>query len=570
MGCKIRVLTDKTINQIAAGEVIEDPSSVVKELVENAIDARATSIKIEIMGGGHFQIRVIDNGSGMSRDDAFLAFERHATSKLVDVTDLQKIVSMGFRGEALASIAACSKVELISCEEGAQVGTKVVIHGSKMFKQESISRSHGTTIEVSSLFYNIPARKAFQKSTGQSTNDMTKMVTRLALAHPDIALELISHGESLLKTTGDVDHVIEQVLGVNFSSQMRKLQYEMNDCKISGVISTPENTRRNRTGQYIFINHRPINSSVISKAVQEAYGTRLSTSEYPLFVLWLEIPSHLIDVNVHPQKSEVRFRNEEMVQNLVISAIGKVFGSVEAIFHSDKKKLDNSYTSMNSFPKYPSYPDKLSEPTINYEVHLTTTMEKKRPLLVLGVFDRFAIVQFEKGATLFGEDECHESLGFIDMHGVEKRLLFDHILSLIKSHKESEKQQLLFTETFEFTPAEASQIKEKMPLLNQMGIGIREFGDHTFVVESLANHIEMDDVRDLILETSPKMNEEGLAKKFLAKFRGKKTYLHSEVISMVEKLLKSSDPGYCPSGKRLLKVFSVEEFGDWLGKNSAN
>lgn len=571
MANHIQVLSDKTINQIAAGEVIEGPSSVIKELFENAIDAGATSIKIEILGGGHFKICVRDNGCGMARDDAFLAFERHATSKIRQVGDLLKLSSMGFRGEALASIAACAKVELITCQKGQDIGTKVMIHGGKMFRQEDVSRDHGTSIEVASLFYNVPARKAFQKSKGQSTSEIVKIVAKLALAHPSVAVELVSHDDTLLKTSGSKEHVIEEVLGNTFSHQMKPVSYEFEKMKLEGVISTPLNTRKNRTGQYLFINERPIHSPIISKWVQEAYGTRLSTKEYPLFCLWIDIPSDQVDVNVHPQKSEVRFKCEPLIEKLVYEAISTSF----------EAKCDFSFKA----PEIKTE-TKLKEPTISYEIGLTRsvplvppkpkpyqpsievtkTIESKPAFEVMGTFDQFAIVLFEEGSKLFDQGESEKQIAFFDLAQVAKRLLFDDVKASLKEKKAFETQQLLFSETLSFSSAEAKQIEMNKEALNRLGIGIREFGENTFVIDALADHIELDQLRDLVLQVSEKMSEEELAKKIISSHNPKKQYTHQEIVSLIERVMQSSDPIYTPSGKQMVKMMTKEMLGEWIGK----
>ena len=577
MESKIRVLTDKTIDQIAAGEVIENPASVVKELVENSIDAKATSLKIEIYGGGHYQIRVIDNGIGLTADDAYLAFERHATSKIGQVGDLMTLSSMGFRGEALASIASCSKVEMITRKESLDVGIKIVVHGSKMFKHEPCARKKGTTIDVSALFYNIPARKAFQKSKAQSTNEVVKMVTKLALAHPTIAIELISHDQVLLKTSGDPDLVVKEVLSKEFANEIRCVKTTLNDCTLTGVISTPLNTRKNRTGQYIFINGRPIVSPLIAKCVQEAYGTRLSTREYPLFVLWFEVPPYLIDVNVHPQKSEVRFRNEEMIQHLIADGIANVFGKIESFEMPEfeaSSQSSRSYTNGSQANReqtsslQTSYPRAFSEPTISYEVSLNTTLDKKPEITTLATFTHFAIIRFEKGCPLFKGEEGEEKLAFVDLQSAQKRIYFDEILTTLESEKEIAKQQMLFTETLEFSPDESIEVKEKLPLLNKMGIGIREFGEHTFIVESLSDHIPMQKVRDIVHETSKKMSNETLGKNLLSSYPKRSSFSQSEVTLIINKLIKSSDPSHTPSGNRIMKLFTTDQFGDWIAKHS--
>ncbi len=556
MGTKIRVLSEKTIDQIAAGEVIESPASIVKELVENAIDALATSVKIEIHGGGHYRIRVSDDGCGMSFDDACLAFERHATSKLTQVEDLMKISSMGFRGEALAAIAACAKVEMTTCEAGADFGTKVVVHGGKMIFCEKASRKQGTTIDVSALFYNIPARKAFQKGKGPSTSDIVKMMTKLALAHPHVAIELISHEETLLRTTGEESRVIELVLGEAFTREMRPIEYAKGDFTIRGLISTPSNTRSNRMGQYILLNNRPIHSPLIAKAVQIAFSTRLSSGQYPLFVLWIALPPHFVDINVHPQKSEVRFQNDELITEIIIESLGNLFGKIS---FEEKKAVHIPHSA----------PLSLQEPTLHYQVSLTTHIETKQEITLLTKFDRFALVRFEKNGHFFtNEEHGEETIAFVDLPAMQKRLFFDEMVKAMESKEGASKQQLLFSENLQFSPAEADEVREKLPLLNQLGIGIREFGKETFVIDAISEQISLDDVKKIIEETSPKMERETIAKK-MTQFAPLRTDLsEKEIVSMIKRLLKSSDPLFSPTGKRIISHFTYEKWREWFERSS--
>ena len=298
MVSKIRVLSENSINKIAAGEVIENPASVVKELVENSLDAGATDICVEIKGGGRQLIRVTDNGSGMSADDALLCLERHATSKIRDVQDIHQITSLGFRGEAIPSIASISKFMLLTClHEKSEEGTLVIVEGGNILKCAPAACSPGTTIEVKSLFFNVPVRKKFQKSPAYDTTEILKMLSLLALGHPDIKFQLISNQEILLNapaplSTSFDDQLgerINAVLGSEFFQGTCHAQGSKGDLELQGYIGLPACTRHNRTGQFLFINKRAVFSPLISYAVREGYGPSLSTNRHPLFVLHLNL-----------------------------------------------------------------------------------------------------------------------------------------------------------------------------------------------------------------------------------------------------------------------------------------
>ncbi|SCA63498.1 hypothetical protein SCG7109_AQ_00010, partial [Chlamydiales bacterium SCGC AG-110-M15] len=328
----VKQLDEITINQIAAGEVIENPASVIKELVENTLDAAATEITIEIKAGGRQLIRIIDNGCGMNKDDALLSIERHATSKLRTVEDLNNIFSLGFRGEAIPSIASISFFTLNTCthEAGAEA-TIIEVEGGKLTKHEPSVRAPGTSIEVRSLFYNVPARKKFQRSVSADVGEINKIITAQALSHPKVRFELINQGKTTLKADASHDDNfcsamgtrIRSLLGEAFYHSLTPIEHSESGYTITGYIGDPLYTRHNRTGQHLFVKQRPIFSSLISSAVTSGYGTALASSRYPVFVLNIDLPSNELDVNVHPRKREVRFENPQALASCVAHAVQK-------------------------------------------------------------------------------------------------------------------------------------------------------------------------------------------------------------------------------------------------------
>ncbi|MFS8563958.1 MAG: DNA mismatch repair endonuclease MutL [Rhabdochlamydiaceae bacterium] len=322
----IQILSNETINRIAAGEAIESPASVVKELVENAIDAGSKRIFVEIKEGGFQLIRVIDNGCGMGPDDALLSLERHATSKIRQAEDLSSLMTMGFRGEALASIAAISKLSLTTAVSDAP-GTKVECEGGRVLSLAPFPRRPGTTIDVRSLFYNVPARKKFQKSSAAATADVHRLLIALALAHPEITFEFVSQEKEVFSFAGNMEQVlrIREVFGGEFVKEMKALDVQIGEYRIKGYLASPAQSRLNKTGQYTFINRRSVVAPLISFAVKEGYGMRLDGDRYPVYILHLDIPPSVVDVNVHPQKREVRFQQEAFLKQLVKEQIEKSF-----------------------------------------------------------------------------------------------------------------------------------------------------------------------------------------------------------------------------------------------------
>ena len=322
---RIQLLDNLTINKIAAGEVVERPSSVVKELIENSIDAGATSVTIEIRDGGTTYIKISDNGSGIAKDQVKTAFLRHATSKIKFVEDLEKVYSLGFRGEALASIAAVSQIEITTKTAEEESGITLKIEGGTVMDEENTASVTGTSITVKNLFFNVPARKKFLKKPATESGYVTDVINKTALAHPEVSFKYINNGNLILHTPGsnDVRTVALFVFGKEFAKKMIEIEYKDSTYKINGLIGKPELSRANRSYEYLFINGRPVKSSIVSSAVEEAYKTRLMTGKFPVFILDIKIDLTMVDVNVHPAKLEVRFDNDNDIFDFVFKAVSK-------------------------------------------------------------------------------------------------------------------------------------------------------------------------------------------------------------------------------------------------------
>ena len=321
---KIRVLPDHLSNQIAAGEVVERPASVAKELVENAIDAGATSITLDVESGGRRLLRVSDNGEGMIRDDAVLAFERHATSKISKSEDLVAIATLGFRGEALASIASVARVELTTKTETATAATRVVIEGGKMRDVKDAAHPRGTTVTVRDLFFNVPARRKFLRSEATESFHLTNLVTHYALAHPEIALTLTNNGREVLRAVpaNDLRERAYQIFGADFLDNLLEVNGGHSQiARVTGFISAPRDRRTSRDAQYLFVNGRFVRDRLIGRALSEGYRAVLPHGVYPAALLFIEIPLEEVDVNVHPAKTEVRFRRAAAVTDAVREAV---------------------------------------------------------------------------------------------------------------------------------------------------------------------------------------------------------------------------------------------------------
>lgn len=322
---QIKILDTHTINKIAAGEVVERPSSVVKELVENSIDAKASSITVEIKNGGIDLIRVTDNGVGIPKDQVEIAFLRHATSKITVAEDLYEVTSLGFRGEALASIAAVSHVELLTKEKEAITGKRVAVSGGKINESEEVACPNGTTFIMRHLFYNVPARKAFLNSNSSEAAKISDYMYKLALAHPEIAFKYIQNTKVVFTTSGDheLKHCVLNIYGKEYAKNTFKCYYKTNGIECVGLLGAPTLNRSNRNYEHFFINGRYIKSSILQNAVEEAYKTLAMVGKFPFVVLHLNMDPALVDVNVHPTKLQVRFKNVDLINRVVYEAVSQ-------------------------------------------------------------------------------------------------------------------------------------------------------------------------------------------------------------------------------------------------------
>lgn len=329
----IRLLDNNLINKIAAGEVVERPASVVKELMENSIDAGATSITVEIKEGGISLIKITDNGKGIPKEELKTAFLRHATSKLRTLDDLEDIMTLGFRGEALSSIASVAQVEMITKTKDSQVGHKIVINGGVVEKEEESAGNNGTVFTMKNLFYNTPARRKFLKKPATEGGYVSEVVNRIALGHPEIAIKYINNGNTIMQTngSGDVKSVVLYIYGRQMASQMIETSYSKDGFTVEGLIAKPELSRGNRNYENFFINGRYIKSNIVQTAVEEAYKGKLMVGKFPVFALNLKVPANTVDVNVHPTKLEVRFSDDNLIYDIMYNAVLKALKKTELI-----------------------------------------------------------------------------------------------------------------------------------------------------------------------------------------------------------------------------------------------
>jgi DNA mismatch repair protein MutL len=593
---KIRHLPQDLINQIAAGEVVERPASVLKELIENSIDAESTHIVIKVEKGGTRFISVADNGIGMSGRDAGIAFERHATSKLGSADDLFNINTLGFRGEALASIASVARVSLKTRERSAATGTCVEIEGGSIIKSTECGCPPGTEIEVSDIFYNVPARRNFLKRVSTEHGHILSTVTHQALSHRNIHFMLtdVEKGNKTLLDLPPVDSIEDRVLqiyGSDMTGRLTAISCEIAGGSIYGLVSSPVLTFRSKDNQLFFVNKRSIRNPSLSHAVQEAYHDLIPKENYPMVVLFIDLDPALVDVNVHPTKREVRFKDSRYIHDMVVEAIRSALqakGRVHenTVCHSVCHPELVSGSLGNEIPKrvrddrkavFSSENLIVSEgfnpflEKINYQ---TQDMYAEPLLRILGQISALFII-----AEINGE------LNIIDQHAAHERVIYDR-LKRGYAKGTVEAQTLLIPETIELSLDKAHTLNEFKEFLNNIGFDISEIGERSFILRSIPVVFTGDDFKSLLINMIDEIKEKDLSplrgikltvidevvKALLSRrachtaVRAKGLLTAGEMTSLVTDLLHTDMPYTCPHGRPIVRRFTHDELERMFGR----
>ena len=599
----IRLLSKDVSDKIAAGEVIERPLSIVKELVENSIDAGAETITVEIKNGGKSYIRITDNGCGIPKDQAIIAFERHATSKIISDKDLNDIVTLGFRGEALASIAAVSNTELITKTREEGTGCKVVIRGGSVAENTAIGCPEGTTVVVTDLFYNTPARQKFMKSDASESSVIIDFISQIALAYKDIKIRMINNGVNLFSTNGRGDRLnnIMTVYGQNVGSDLIALNSEERYLQVEGYVSTPKVSKTNKRSQILFVNGRVVSNKIVDTAISKAYSDRLFEGKFPITYLFLQIEPDMVDVNIHPNKREVRFNDEILVSEFVTEAIRQALSSKEAIPQVRKDdifKISNNNSIIkeekNEFLYSSSVKDcvagnkekvktflepenskpetiNIKEEQVDIKNILSTYREQQlaesdastsksieipvasRPfefseLRVLGSI-------FATYITLVDDDTFY----LIDQHAAHERIFFERFVS---QYEASEKviQPILTPFTVE-VPYSVKVTSEKwIDLLKSFGYEVEEFGPRTLIVKGIPIFMELkeaenfinyfvENIDDKMNIQDPRKLEKIATNACKSAVKGNQILDISEINQLILDLSKCKNPYSCPHGR---------------------
>ena len=575
----IRILSDRVANQIAAGEVIERPVAVVKELVENSIDAGATRVEVEFRNGGKSYIRIEDNGKGMSPDEALLSLERHATSKIREAADLNEVSSFGFRGEALPSIASVSRFSLRTRAEGWEHGTEIKINGGKLIEKKDCGMPVGTVIEVAQLFNSVPARRKFLKTDPTETAHITYNTRLFAVAHPRVAFRVLDNGRTIFQSPAceDLRDRIAEIWGRSLADDL--ISVDVSDPKtgyrLSGLTAKPGVGRSTRRELVTLVNRRPVDSRTLGFAVLDAYHGRIQKGRYPPAFLFLKVEPQEVDVNVHPAKREVRFRNDGAIRRFVLSAITDTLSAAteaerpkaELRAPAAKNEVDSLRPSTTAAPARPI--------TITPRAAQTTTApritESQKPTEAAKVnTPAWRLISLLKGQ--YGLFDTPRGLVMLHLRNADQRVRFERIL---KSYKESAppSQSLLIPQAVELEPLASEALLTHLDLINAQGFQVEEFGRHFYRIEAVPAWLEPEqaegfirDMVDLLRQRGGSRKQSELVWESVAKlavegsYRRKDTMSEAAVQQLAEALLACETPHTTPFGK---PTFSEITWSEW-------
>lgn len=488
----IHVLSDRVANQIAAGEVVERPASVVKELVENALDARATRVEIDLERGGKKSIRVSDNGLGMEREDSLLCFDRHATSKIDAVEDLRGIRTFGFRGEALPSIAAVSRLVLETRGENGEVGTRVRISGGTITAVEDTARQRGTTASVGSLFFNAPARSKFLKAVSAETRAVSDAVVSLALVHPGVSFRLTSDARVLLDLSAvtDLAQRVAELWGVEAARTLVPVDLDVGGVRLRGLIQRPDAARNGLRRLHLFVNGRPFRDREITRAADRGYRTTIPSGVRPWLFLYLTVPGEDVDVNVHPSKAEVRFKDFEAVQEFIERAVHEALRGEESAATFDTELTPPVLTVREPSAK-PST-SQADSPQMAFFVQGPPATGDEAENGEVGAEPAPAVPEISNRTKLWQIHdmyilaETRDGLMIIDQHAAHERVLFERIMTRFEQGGETG-QRLLFPLTIQLTPSEYEHVQDMAGILARVGFEVEGFGGSTVIVNAVPN-----------------------------------------------------------------------------------
>ncbi|MFZ2228922.1 MAG: DNA mismatch repair endonuclease MutL [Agathobacter rectalis] len=606
----IAILNQETIDKIAAGEVVERPCSVVKELVENAIDAGSTAITVEIKEGGISFIRITDNGCGIERDQVAVAFYRHSTSKIRSAEDLLTVKSLGFRGEALSSISAVARVELITKTYDELTGTRYVIEGSKELSNEEIGAPDGTTFIVKDLFYNVPARRKFLKTAQTEGSYISDMVEKLALSHPDISFKFINNNQTKLHTSGNGNRkdIIYHIFGREISSSLLEVKHECEYFKVEGFIGKPVITRGNRNYENYFINGRYVKSNILSRAIEEAYKSFLMQHQYPFTVLYFTFFSEL-DVNVHPTKMELRFDNNNEIYVELCDTIYAILSHKEMIpevpvdstpapkkiVHEYKEPIPEPFekrriNEVRAAESRSVYGQSVTSTVKNYSAtepaakapETSTAYEPAQVVTgtqqTLGDYDKvFLTESAKKQFSIIGQlfktywlIEFEDKLYIIDQHAAHEKVLYEKTMARL-ANKDFTSQRISPPIVMTLDARECEMLEKYRPQIEQFGYEVEHFGGKEYMISAIPDNLFNIDMKDLFIEmlddfsnatgrqTPDIITEKVASMSCKAAVKGNDKLTLPEINKLIDELLSLDNPYNCPHGRPTIISMSKYE-----------
>ncbi|MBR6564408.1 MAG: DNA mismatch repair endonuclease MutL [Clostridia bacterium] len=608
---KINLLSKQVSELIAAGEVVERPASVLKELIENSIDAGATIITVEIKNGGISYMRITDNGCGISEEDVPLAFMRHATSKITNSDDLNSISTLGFRGEALAAISSVSRVKLLTKTADSDLGTLFEIEGGEQMEYSPTGCPNGTTIIISDLFYNTPARMKFLKKDVSEANACANVIDRIALSHTEISFKFIRDGKQVLSTNGDKNlrNAVYSILGREFSSNLIDVNSTTNTISVSGLICKPFACKATRNNQYTFLNGRLVRSGTVIAAVEQAYKNSAMIGKFPSFVLYLTVPFDTVDVNVHPAKTEVRFSDEKVVFEAVYAAVKNSLSSgdtrpeiktpqatfnqferlsvpqfKQAVFESAPAETTKPKVSKTNlvfetpekpeFTKSTLFVDINPEPkATNYQASQTIKVDNSEPIVPILEPEKEEVIIIGEAFNTYIVAQMGESVFLIDKHAAHERILFENLKKLHKI----EVQVLLTPIMVTLNKNEYNTIIENADILQQCGFEVEDFGINSLAVRAVPTTLVDEDLSLILSEIAESLIKSGkvqielednlfhtVACKAAIKAGSKLSLL--EMQNLAEKVLRSKEIMYCPHGRPVAFEIKKRELEKMFGR----
>lgn len=596
---RIQKLDEFTASKIAAGEVVERPAMVVKELVENAIDAGADEIVIDVKNGGKKSIRVSDNGFGIYHEDLTLVFERHATSKIRSIEDLYDTYSLGFRGEALSSICAVSQIEMITMCEGDPYGTKIMAAGGKILKQSEVGAIRGTSIFVKDLFFNTPARLKFLKSDQAEGRSITELVSTLAISHPEIAFKYVNDDRLVFHTPGkgDLGNAIFSIYETGILKHLHKISESHDDISIHGFVSKFDYTKGTKSHQLTFVNGRYVRSDVVKDVVQMAYKPYLMGGRYAVCFLFINVPPTSVDVNIHPAKTEIKFHDEGKIKQLIYMALKKTFNlydQVPKVTFSEKEVFVKSYLldtpeitgiepksvsikpdviatekKIQNVPQY-AHPPSFTPETVDFaaisqlNAFADDLVRESSEIIRESVYDGLNYIGvYDKTYLIF---EKNSQLVMIDQHAAHEKILYEQFMRAFKN-QEIASQMLLIPETVELDAIDMSTLDQMASFIINMGFDFERFGNSTVILREIPSLLSIQSARLMFLEILEGKRtgmedhfEEKLASRACkAAIKAYDTIYSIEVDALVEELKSLESPYTCPHGRPIVIQFGKPE-----------